>query len=104
MQRRVATAPRRRRLCLDLLKHRRKLSAEMDELNLDTSFLVRDLVRGGDPILVSERSANRTTYSLLDFLSLTRCGSRGLATYEDLRWPFGRLLRVKQGTDLGFEA
>src|SRR5438132_3008395 len=33
---------------------------EVSNIVLDTSFLVRDLVRGGDPILVNERSATRS--------------------------------------------
>jgi hypothetical protein len=33
---------------------------EVSNIVPDTSFLVRDLVRGGDPILVSERSATRS--------------------------------------------
>src|SRR5207248_7706777 len=33
---------------------------EVSNIVPDTSFLVRDLVRGGDPILVSERSAIRS--------------------------------------------
>jgi len=33
---------------------------EVSNIIKDTSFLARDLVRGGDPILVSERSATHT--------------------------------------------
>ena len=33
---------------------------EVSNIVPDTSFLVRDLVRGGDPTLVSERSATRS--------------------------------------------
>ena len=33
---------------------------EVSNIVKDTSFLARDLVRGGDPILISERSATRS--------------------------------------------
>ena len=33
---------------------------EVSDIIKDTSFRARDLVRGGDPILISERSATRS--------------------------------------------